>query len=228
MTHDLAIHKQTAARYLLGELSPAERDEFEEHYFDCAECALDVRAGAVFRANARELLKERRFAATQQAVSGESWWQRLFSVRGPVLAPYAVAAALALVTAWQGLFIIPGLKSGAEPQLVASAALRPTVRGSDQTVAVPKGARFFQVTMDVNSDASFAAYECVIVRGNGSPMFSVTEPAGPPRPASLNLLLPADRFEAGEYVIVLRGRPEAPAAANPVEIDRFRFLIERR
>jgi hypothetical protein len=227
MTHDLAITKQSAARYLLGELTPTERDEFEEHYFDCVECAQDVRAGAMLRSNAKAVLAERTAPETERAGKRESWWQRLFSVRGPVLAPYAVAAALALVTTWQGLVIIPGLKSESEPQLVVTAALRGTVRGSDQTIVVPKDARFFQVTLDVNPDAPFAAYECAIVRGSASPMFTVTAPGGPTAPASLDLLLPATRFEAGEYVVVLRGRPDT-AGANPVEIDRFKFLIERR
>jgi hypothetical protein len=138
-----------------------------------------------------------------------------------------VAAALALVTAWQGLVVIPGLRSATEPQLVASTALRPIVRGSDQTVSVPAGARFFEVTMDVDTDSGFNAYECDIVRGNGSPMFTVSAPAGPSAPASLNLLLPAARFSTGEYVVIVRGRRE-DAAASPVEIDRFKFLIERR
>ncbi|HXH41588.1 MAG TPA: zf-HC2 domain-containing protein [Thermoanaerobaculia bacterium] len=32
-----------AERYVLGELEPAERDAFEEHFFDCVECSGDVR-----------------------------------------------------------------------------------------------------------------------------------------------------------------------------------------
>ena len=34
-------------RYLLNELEPAARDEFEEHYFNCTECAADVQAAAL-------------------------------------------------------------------------------------------------------------------------------------------------------------------------------------
>jgi hypothetical protein len=226
MTHDLAITNQTATRYLLGELSPAERDAFEEHYFCCTDCAEEVRAGAMLRANAKAVHAETSAVAPSREIR-ESWWNRVFAWRGPVLAPYAIAAGLAVLTAWQGLLVIPGLRSAAEPQLVASAALRATVRGSDQTVVVPKAARFFEVTLDVDSNARVAAWECDIVRGNGSPMFTVHAPAGPVQPASLSLLLPAARFEPGEYVVVLRGRSEG-AAASPVEFDRFKFLIERR
>lgn len=40
----LAAKKSMAAeRYVLDEMEPAERDAFEEHFFDCLECANDVR-----------------------------------------------------------------------------------------------------------------------------------------------------------------------------------------
>jgi hypothetical protein len=227
MTHDLATQNQTAARYLLGELSTAERDEFEEHYFDCTDCAREVRTAAVLRANTKAVLKEGCVPAAQAAAAGESWWRRLFTFRGPVLAPYGAVAALAVVTAYQGAVVIPNLRAASEPQLLVSAALRPTVRGSDLTITVPSDARFFEVTFDVESPTPVAAYECAIVRGNGSPMFAVKAPAGSAGPATLNLLLPAARFQTGEYAVVLRGQPEN-AAANPVELDRFKFLIERR
>ncbi len=40
----------------LGELPQPIRDEFEEHFFDCEECALDVTAAASFVDNARAAL----------------------------------------------------------------------------------------------------------------------------------------------------------------------------
>src|SRR5580700_639342 len=48
MDHDAVVRQKMTERYLLNELDPEARDEFEEHYFDCAECAADVHAGAVF------------------------------------------------------------------------------------------------------------------------------------------------------------------------------------
>src|SRR5512138_1647333 len=123
MTHDLATRNQAPARYLLGELSPAERDEFEEHYFDCPDCAQEVHSGAVLRANTRAVLGEAAATAQPSSVRAVRWWQKLFTFDGPVLAPYGVAAALLLVSGYQNLVVIPGLRSATEPQLVASAAL---------------------------------------------------------------------------------------------------------
>ena len=48
MNHDDAIREQTVERYLLGELPEDARALFEEHFFDCALCASDLKNGAVF------------------------------------------------------------------------------------------------------------------------------------------------------------------------------------
>jgi hypothetical protein len=47
MDHRNAVSSNASERYLLGEMSEPERFAFEAHYFDCLECAADVRAGAV-------------------------------------------------------------------------------------------------------------------------------------------------------------------------------------
>ena len=48
MDHSEAVEQMLAERYLLNELPPEMRDAFEEHMFDCPECAFDMRAGAAF------------------------------------------------------------------------------------------------------------------------------------------------------------------------------------
>lgn len=53
MNHDDAMEMMAAERYILGELEPAERDAFEEHFFDCTVCADDIRDSAKFAAGVR-------------------------------------------------------------------------------------------------------------------------------------------------------------------------------
>src|SRR5258708_458981 len=53
MEHTESVESMAAERYLLGEMLPEERDAFEEHFFGCAECADDLRAGAAIAAGAR-------------------------------------------------------------------------------------------------------------------------------------------------------------------------------
>ena len=47
MDHGDAVRLKATERYLLNELDPEQLDQFEEHLFDCPDCALDVRAAAM-------------------------------------------------------------------------------------------------------------------------------------------------------------------------------------
>jgi hypothetical protein len=42
MTHDEAKKSMAAEAYILDDLEAAERNSFEEHFFDCTDCAADV------------------------------------------------------------------------------------------------------------------------------------------------------------------------------------------
>src|SRR3954447_16921479 len=45
MDHNEAIDTMAAQRYVLNEMTPEDRDAFEEHFFGCPECAADVHDG---------------------------------------------------------------------------------------------------------------------------------------------------------------------------------------
>ena len=45
MDHGEALVTHAVERYLLGELAPAEAEDFERHFFTCAECAAAVDEG---------------------------------------------------------------------------------------------------------------------------------------------------------------------------------------
>src|SRR5215213_4599726 len=58
MEHTDAIETNAPDRYLLGQLSAAEADAFEDHYFDCPVCTEDVRIGMSFMDGGRRLVRE--------------------------------------------------------------------------------------------------------------------------------------------------------------------------
>jgi len=58
MEHTEARNTNAAERYLLQEMLDPERDAFEDHYFDCTECAADVRDGAAMMAAGRQIAGE--------------------------------------------------------------------------------------------------------------------------------------------------------------------------
>src|SRR5215813_7466049 len=49
MNHGHIDHYGLAGRYLTGKLTPAESDEFEEHFVDCAECLSLLQTADEFR-----------------------------------------------------------------------------------------------------------------------------------------------------------------------------------
>ena len=54
MNHQEAVSSHATERYLLEEMTEVEKFAFEDHYFDCAECADDVRAAALMREGVKE------------------------------------------------------------------------------------------------------------------------------------------------------------------------------
>lgn len=110
MNHSEAIRLKAAEKYLLGELSAELRDQYEDHYFGCMECAQDVRAGAVFVDNARDVWSAGTVAEASVRPAGKRvgrWW-------GVLMRPAFAAPALALllmVAAYQNAVTIPHLKT---------------------------------------------------------------------------------------------------------------------
>jgi hypothetical protein len=130
MDHSEAIRLQAAEKYVLGEVSPAQREEYEEHCFDCADCALDLQAMAAFVDNAREVLRQ---GTANSAVRGAvpvhggrpvlpalSGWRRWLE---PVLVP--AFAALLLLVGYQNLVSIPHWKGLAAHSAQAPAQATP-------------------------------------------------------------------------------------------------------
>jgi hypothetical protein len=134
MDHGQALEQMTAERYLLNELAPEEREAFEEHLFDCSECALDVRAGAAFVEEAKIQLPELVAAprlpnplTASQAAGKRAGWFNWFR---PAFAVPAFAALL-LVVGYQNLVTYPALRQSAEtPRLAPLIATHGATRGA--------------------------------------------------------------------------------------------------
>src|SRR5260370_8324634 len=76
MDHQLAVKSQACEKYLLGELSPELRDAYEEHYFSCTACAMQLREATELIAASKLVLAESpQIAETLGVLSGSapSW-----------------------------------------------------------------------------------------------------------------------------------------------------------
>jgi Putative zinc-finger len=203
MTHQQALDGLASERYLLDEMTEVERFEFEEHYFDCAECAEDVRLGEMIRHEARRSGPV--MAANPQAnrpavvLTSPKWWRRPM-----VAAPWAVAATLAMVVGYQSLVTVPGLRGAVGSQSIQPVMLRGATRGAATTVTITPGQRFVALSADLLTppQSSSLAYE--ILDANRSAVASGRSPV-PASGAPLMLLVPVDELpRAGHYTLALR------------------------
>ena len=138
MTHQQALDGLASERYLLNEMTEVKRFQFEEHYFDCAECAEDVRLGEMIRQEARRsgpVMAENPEAGRPAVLTSPKWWRR------PVVAaPWAVAATLAMVVGYQSLVTVPGLRDAVSSQSIEPVMLRGATRGAATSVTIAPAA----------------------------------------------------------------------------------------
>src|SRR5690242_13203554 len=129
MDHSQTVELQLAVKYVLGELPPVQRDEFEDHYMDCPECAKDVHAAAAFADTAREVFREeaRDKAPAPVRERGQSQW---FAWLRPVVAVPAMLI-LFVVIGYQNLITLPRLKSAGKAQVFDLFPLMGAVRGEE-------------------------------------------------------------------------------------------------
>lgn len=68
--HQRAVYLHAVESYLLDELAPALREEFEEHFFECLECAEALRTGWILQQNGRALLRAKPHSAVAAVGAG--------------------------------------------------------------------------------------------------------------------------------------------------------------
>jgi hypothetical protein len=229
MDHSEAIQLKAAERYLLGELTGTEREQYEEHFFGCHECAQDVQAGAVFMDNAREVLASETMVAPVVAAQPreQSWFS--FFLRPAFAAP--ALALLLLVAAYQNVIVIPRLKTAlgqaTEPQVLSSFSLiaENSRGGAPLTIRVPLNKQF-SLFLDIPPGNQFPYYNCELLAESGKAEFSVKVLSTAAKD-TIQLLVPASRLSAGKHVLIVRGSGllEGAGAAQS-EVARYSFILQ--
>jgi hypothetical protein len=231
MEHLEAIQLKATERYLLGELSGDLREQFEDHFFSCFECAQDVEAGAIFVDSARQILgreSAQADAAVRRPAKPESrgWLGALLrpAFAGPALAVLLVFAA------YQNAVLIPRMKSVIEqartPQIVTSFSLiAQNSRGGDAVmIQVPKD-KTFSLFADIPPEKHLSSYTCTVESESGTPQFSLNVPA---RLASdtIQVSVPPSVLKSGKYFMVVRGADSDSATGQTqLEVARFPFTL---
>jgi len=225
MNHEEAARLSLVEKYLLEELPPDLRDEFEEHYFDCQECADDVRATAAFLDTAKEELK--RFPPENAAEPAKKPW--LAWLWAPAVLVPALAACL-LVIAYQGFVVYPHYKSEiAElqaPEILPSVSLAGGNSRGGGTIpsVVVRDAHAFLLVFDIPTQDRFSSYTCELYSPPGALAWSVQVSAEAARD-TVTIRVPAAQVSAGTYTLAVRGNTGSTAGQGGTDLVRYRFKL---
>jgi len=218
--HVFADKEDAAERYLLGEMTEADRDAYEQHFFQCVECADEVKATARFMDTCRSVLGDRGDAGALAPMQPRRVWLPRWRTRTSAVLTGALAATLAIMV-YQNAVTIPRLTGAMAPRALAAVSLASTSRGAaTQTIAVPRRQPFL-IFVDI-PPAAADTYECSIVAKDGTAI-PVSISAAQTQDA-VPLLIPAGLLEAGEYTLVVRGR-HAGTGDVPADVARFPFTL---
>lgn len=216
MTHEHAVETLASERYLLDEMSELERHRFEGHYFECGQCAEDVRLGAYLREEVRAgRLADAKHDAPTVVAMPRRFWQR-----PPAAVPWAAAAALALVVGYQSFVAVPALREVVAPQALSPVMLRGATRGADPVVSVAPGQAFVTLGAYVDAPPEGRDLEYALSSGGGVAVVSGRAPL-PAEGDPLMLLVPVDALAGpGQYTLVVRD------AERPQEVlGEYEFIV---
>jgi hypothetical protein len=219
MDHSEAVRLMATERYLLGELSPETREAFEEHFFECQECALDVRAGNAFIDEAKQqLAAPTRVPAAAPASRAEprrnwfSWWKPAFA------AP--AFAALLLVIGYQNFSTIPSLRSAArQPRLAPWAMLHVGTRDGAPQPVVADHKSGVTLLIDVPGTATYSSLTLVLQDPQGKQFWTETISASAADGGLQipSLTIPGMGLQQGSYTLTISG---ITAQGSRTQLDR--------
>jgi Putative zinc-finger len=221
MDHHQAIQLTAVEKYLLDELPPELRDEFEEHYFDCQECATDLRATAGFIDAAKSEFTVNPVKKPGPVGRSKS---RLVSFWPTALVWSALVASL-LVIAYQNVVVYPRFKTEiAElktPEILPQVSL---VGGNSRGGQIP-GAKLgsgkpFLLLVDIPTEDRFSSYTCLLYSPSGSLAWRV-EVSPQQAKDTVSMRVPSAGPGSGEYTLTVQGN----VAGSAVDLAHYRFTL---
>jgi hypothetical protein len=222
MDHSEASRLMASEKYLLDELSPTEMEQFEEHLFSCHDCAMDVRAGAVFFEQGKVELANsaadaRQIPAQVRPSHGFSWWRAAFAI--PAM------AILLIVVGYQNLITFPALKGAlAEnraPRILPAAALvSSATRGAEPTTIEVRAGEPFLLPLDIPSQNAYESY--VVELQNPAGVVKWSLPVSSELVKNTLTIAAPGVDKAGHYEVVVQGQN---ANGKNSEVGRYPFEL---
>jgi hypothetical protein len=204
MDHAEAVQTKATERYLLNELDPEARDQFEGHLFECQECALDVRAAAMFVEQSKVVVAEEPVVVSARAQASErarpawmAWFRPAFAI--PVL------AILLLIVAYQNFVTYPHLMQAANsPRVGPWGSVNVATRGAAATVIQAHPGDGFGLLVSIPPDNSYSFYNLGLYSPAGKLQWSLKIPASSPD-ETRSIYVPGAGLASGTYKLAVIG-----------------------
>ena len=227
MNHQDVLKEMAVERYLLGELDGASLESFEEHLFECSECATDVKTGMTFIDAARiELRTPTRVAKphAERTSRSISWFSSPW-VLGPAL------AACLLILGFQTFVLQPRLKLEVA-RAQAPAVLNPLVlanagaRGDSVPEIVAPEHGSFVISVDVPTTGGFSSYRGSLYAPDGSLRWQTTISPEQARDAVL-IKVPTDTTKEGLNTFLVQGLPVGDTSNGKLDtLAKYKFQLK--
>jgi hypothetical protein len=222
MDHEVAVRQKMTERYLLDELAPEAREQFEEHFFDCAACALDVRAGATFIEQSKVVLAERpvenQVPQPLPVAEKPGWfgsWRPAFVV--PVM------ALLLAIIGYQNLVTYPPLAQKLNrPSVLPYAPVNVGTYGSSAPIVQTSTGEDFLIFVRIPPEGDYSSYTADLYDASGKLEWSVTIPVVSGRD-QWAVQVPGANRAAGTYTLAVRG---IGAGGDSKEVGRASFELQ--
>ena len=221
MDHNEAVRQHATERYLLDELDPELRDQFEEHLFDCQDCALDVRAAAMFVEQSKVILAEPAVAHSVVKETGKAkagwfaWLRPAFAV--------PVFALLLLVIGYQNFVTYPNLTAAAnQPQIGPWASVNVSTRGASETAIKTHPGEGFGLIVNLPPEDGFASYAVDLYNPAGKLEWSGPLTAAPAEEGR-QIYIPGHNRVPGTYMLAVLG---VTPAGERKEISRHSINLQ--
>jgi hypothetical protein len=221
MEHSEAVELMATERYLLGELSADQREAFEAHFFECYECALDVRAEAAMMKEIKEQLplmaRSPEILAKPVVVKTETRRRDWFGWMRPSWAVPAFAALL-VVIGYQNLATIPGLRSAATtPRMTPWSTLHVGTRAGAHTALSADRNTGATLLIDVPNNGAYASFGFALENPQGKQTWMHTEKAPAIGDGTMSLDIPGTGLQQGSYTLTISG---ITPQGNRIELQR--------
>jgi hypothetical protein len=222
MDHDAVVGQKMTERYLLNELDPVVRDEFEQHFFDCPACALDVRAGAMFVEQSKVVLAEKPIEVSvppPRPVTVKPGW---FGWLRPAFAVPVMALLLAVI-GYQNLVTYPRLlRTMSSPKVYPIALVNVGTWGSSERVIPIRAGEGFLLLPRIPPEGGYSYYEAALNNPEGKVEWTVTIPATSAQD-QWSVQVPGTDRAAGRYTLVVHG---VTAAGESKDVGRASFELQ--